>query len=120
MLLRLAVLASLAVPPAFAGSWSGILVGSSCYATEQRNVTKFFPTGEQDLNMQVRACTPKPQTRAFTLLLSDGGTLNLDSAGNAKAAELVRNTAKRPMLHVIIIGNVEKHTLQASSIATTD
>jgi hypothetical protein len=114
---RLAALLCLACPLAFAGSWSGILVDSNCYASEERNVTKNYGTVEQDVNMEVRACIPKAHTKAFALILRDGDKLELDSAGNAKAAELVRNAAKRTLIRVTVTGDADKQVIKTSLIA---
>ena len=41
----------------------------------------------------------------------------LDPAGNKKAAELLMNTGKRRSFHVQVAGDLNKNTLQVSSIS---
>jgi hypothetical protein len=48
----------------------------------------------------------------------DGLSFNLDSAGNAKAAEIVQKTAKKHSLAVVVTGVMSGNTIQVDSIST--
>jgi hypothetical protein len=63
---------------AFAESWSGRLVDSSCY-DQQKSAT---------------ACDPTGSTTAFALVAS-GKAFKFDDAGNSKAIEALKNRADR-------------------------
>jgi hypothetical protein len=118
--LRLAAL--LCLPPAlsFAGSWSGALVDSKCYDAEERNVnpTDTLTNVDRDGNREIRYCSPSAKTRSFTLVQSDGPSLKLDDAGNARAAELVRKAGKKSLRIVAVTGEMERNTIKVDSIAT--
>jgi hypothetical protein len=116
-MVRVATLLLLAFAPVFAKSWTGLLVDSNCFASEERNVNKNTSDVEHDVGMEVRLCSPKPETKAFAIVLPDSEVLKLDSAGNAKAAEIARSAGKRSMLHVTVSGAVDKTTIQTSSMS---
>ena len=92
---------------------------SKCYATEERNVnpTDTMTAVDRDVNLGIRYCSPKEKTKLFALVQSDGSTFNLDSAGNAKAAELVGTTGKRPRFAVAVTGEMNKNTIHVDSIS---
>jgi len=46
----------------------------------------------------------------------NGEMFKLDAAGNAKAAELVRDAAKKSRLHVTVTGEMSKDTVRVDSI----
>ncbi len=46
----------------------------------------------------------------------DGLSLKLDSAGDTKAAELVRNDGKKSIYNVAVTGNANKNTINVDSI----
>jgi hypothetical protein len=102
-----------------AGSWSGSLVDSKCYASEERNVnpTDTSTYVDRDGNLEIRYCSPNKKTKSFTLVLPDGN-FNLDPAGNAKASELVRRIGKRSPLVVVIRGEMAGKAIQVESIST--
>jgi hypothetical protein len=103
----------------FAGSWSGVLVDSKCYASEERNVnpTDTMTFVDRDQNLGIRYCSPKEKTKSFALVQSDGSTFQLDSAGDTKAAELVRTTGKRSRFAVTVTGELGKNTIQVDSVS---
>lgn len=84
------------------------MVDSNCYTSELRNTNKDTTTVERDMNTDVRYCTPKPHTRIFAIVFPDWDSHNLDSAGNTKAAELVRQAGKKSLLKVTITGDLNK------------
>jgi hypothetical protein len=116
---RLAALLCLSSALGFAGSWSGALVDSKCYDAEQRNVnpTDTLTNVDRDGNREIRYCSPSAKTKLFAVVQSDGPSLKLDSAGNAKAAELVRNIGKKSPLAVAITGEINRDTIKVDSIS---
>src|SRR5580698_2732795 len=89
-----------------AGSWSGTLVDSKCYASEERNVnpTDTLTHVDRDGNREIRYCSPRAKTKSFAVVQADGTIYTLDSAGNAKAAELVRTIGKQSRFVVAVTG----------------
>jgi len=117
--MRLAASLFLSCALSFAGSWSGVLVDSKCYDAEQRNVnpTDTLTNFDRDGNREIRYCSPRPKTKSFAVVPFDGPSLNFDSAGNAKAAELVRKTGKKSLLAVTVTGELDSNTIKVDSIA---
>jgi hypothetical protein len=117
--MRLAVLLGLSSGLSFAGTWSGVLVDSKCYDAEERNVnpTDTLTSVDRDGNLEIRYCSPSAKTKSFAVVRSDGPSLHLDSAGNAKAAELVPKTRKKSRLAVAVIGEISGDTIKVDSIA---
>jgi hypothetical protein len=103
----------------FAGTVSGVLVDSKCYAAEERNVnptdTETFV--DRDGNLEIHYCHPRAKTKAFAVVTADGQSFELDSAGNAKAAELVRQSGKKSRYDVAVVGGTSKQTIQVESIS---
>jgi hypothetical protein len=103
----------------FAETVSGVLVNSKCYAAEERNVN---PTDtetyvDRDGNLEIRYCRPRAKTKYFAIVTPDGESFELDSIGNAKAAELVRQSGKKARYDVAVVGGISKHTIQVESIS---
>jgi hypothetical protein len=98
---------------------SGALVDSKCYDSEERNVnpTDTLTYVDRDRNLEIRLCRPRGKTKSFAVVTQDGLSFKLDSAGNAKAAELVRKTGKKSGYEVAVIGGMSKHTIQVESIS---
>jgi hypothetical protein len=117
--IRLTALFCLLSAFSFAESWSGALVDSKCYAAEERNVnpTDTLTNVDRDGNLEIRYCSPKPKTKSFAVVQADGTILSLDSAGNAKAAELVRTAGKRSLFFVALTGDRSSGTIRVDSIA---
>lgn len=103
----------------FAGTWSGTLVDSKCYGSEERNVnpTDTLTSVDRDQNAELRYCSPSARTKSFTFVEHDGTSSILDLAGDAKAAELVRKTGKKSRFAVDVTGEKSKHTLKVASIS---
>jgi len=116
--MRLAALLFLGSALGFAGNWSGILVDSKGYASEQSNVNKNPMTLDRDMAFEVRYCSPNVRTKAFSVVLPDWDSLEFDSAGNAKAAELARKTSKKSVLDVTVIGDLNKDRIKVASISS--
>lgn len=110
----------LAGSPAFAGNWSGYLVDSKCYQIEQdnKNPTDTMTDVDRDKGLEVELCTPNAKTKSFAIVQRNGGaTLDLDSAGNAKAAELVEKFGKKSFFSVDIKGERSRNTVKVASIS---
>lgn len=118
-MIRLAAIAALSAAAVLAETWSGPLVDSKCYGAEQRNVN---PTDTQtyvdrDIGYGIRYCAPNHKTKYFAVVGQYGTRLKFDAAGNAKAAELVKNVKKKHELQVIVTGQLVKHTIQVTSVS---
>ncbi len=116
---RLAALFCLASALSFAGSWSGLLVDSKCYAALERNKspTDTLSYIDRDKGDEVRYCRPSAKTKSFAMLDQDGLRFNLDASGNAKAAELVRSAGKKSVREVAVTGEMTGDTLKVDSIS---
>jgi hypothetical protein len=118
---QLAVLFGMLTPLSFAETWSGHLVDAKCYTTEEQN--KNPSTTLEDVNRdrveEIRACPPKPNSKAFTIVQFDGQKLDLSPAGNAKVTEFVRNTGKQHFYHVTITGEMNGKEIRVDSIAAS-
>jgi hypothetical protein len=62
-------------------------------------------------------CRPSAKTSTFAVVDPDGVSFELDSAGNQKAAELVRQTGRRPIFSVTVTGEKHKDTVKVDSIS---
>ena len=116
--IRLAALFCLASALGFAESWSGVLVDSRCYDSMQRNVnpTDTLTNVDRDMNQQIRYCSPNAKTKSFAVVLPEGMSFRLDSAGNAEAAQLVRKAGKKSRFVVAVTGTITKGTVKVDSI----
>ena len=119
--MRLAALLCLSSALSFGGAWSGFLVDSKCYDAEERNVnpTDTLTNVDRDGNRELRYCSPSAKTKFFAVVQSDGPSLKLDLAGNAKAADLVRKIGKKSLLTVAVTGEISRNTIQVDSISGT-
>jgi hypothetical protein len=116
---RLAVLLFLASATGFAGTWSGSLVDSKCFAASERNVnpTDTLTAVDRDQNQEIRYCTPGSKTRLFAVVDANGLSFVLDSAGNAKAVEFVRSAGKKSRIAVVVTGELTNRTITVDSIS---
>ncbi len=114
-----AALVILAATPAFAKSWSGFLVDSNCYESEERNKgpNDTLNYVNRDKDREVRYCSPNAKTKSFTFVDHDGIGFRLDPAGNAKAAEIVPKTGKSHVLEVTMTGEKNKDLIEVNSIS---
>ncbi len=104
----------------FAGTWSGALVDAKCYASEERNVgpTDTETAVDRDKGWEIRFCSPRAKTKVFEFVRQDDGmSFKLDSAGNTKAADLVRNTGKKRHFGVDITGEISSDTIKVDSMS---
>lgn len=72
---------------------------------------------DRDRDLEVRLCTPGAKSKSFVILERNSQSFKLDPAGNAKAAELVKNTGKKTFLEVTVAGEIYKGTIHVVSIA---
>jgi hypothetical protein len=116
---RLAVLLFLVSASGFAGTWSGSLVDSKCFAASERNVNPndTLTAVDRDQNQEIRYCSPGLKTKSFAVVDANGLSFALDSAGNAKAAEFVRHAGKKPRLAVVVTGKLANRTIAVDSIS---
>jgi hypothetical protein len=117
--LPLAVFLAWPAGVALASTWSGSLVDAKCYASEEFNTnpTNTLKNVDSDRAQEIRACRPKQKTKSFTLVQVDGQSVNLDDAGNAKAADLVRTAGKPRYLYVTVTGEKTGQVIKVESIA---
>jgi hypothetical protein len=100
----------------FAGTWSGYLVDSGCWTSRQQNVSLDTSTVSRDMRMDLRYCLPTARTKRFAVVQRDWTSVKLDSAGNERAADLVRRSGKRPLIEVTVTGVLDRRTIQAAAI----
>lgn len=108
--------------PAFAQPWSGFLVNSDCYESELRNTNRAGSISDvdRDKDADVRFCAPNAKTKSFAIVDHDGLSFKLDAAGNAKAAEITRQAAKKEFLKVVVTGERRRGRVQVDSITIAD
>ena len=117
--MRLTVLLCLTSGLAFAQSWSGVLVNSKCYEDVERNVNPWESSidAARDRNYEIRFCRANGRTQLFTVVQQDGRSFKLDSAGNMKAAEIVRNGNQKYIFVVAVTGEKTDNTIKVDSIS---
>lgn len=102
----------------FAGSWSGYLVDSSCYTSEQNNVSS-DAINSRDMNMALRQCAATSRTKKFAIVANDWSSLKLDAAGNRQAAAIVRNAHHETALYCVTVqGTRNGKTILAGPVST--
>lgn len=116
---RLVVLFGLSCALSLAGSWSGDLVDSKCYLSEERNVNPNDTSTyvDRDRNLEIRYCSPSAKTKSFAVVQTDGISFNLNPAGNAQAIDLVRKRGKKSPIAIDVTGQLIRNTIQVSSIS---
>jgi hypothetical protein len=116
---RFVALFCLASGLSFAESWSGYLVDGRCFDSEENNVnpTDTLLYVDRDRGFGIRACSPRVKAKFFEVVLSDGTRFRLDTAGNAKALDLVRNLGGRSTVVVDVTGEMKKNIVEVSAIS---
>jgi hypothetical protein len=89
-----------------AETWSGKVVDAAC-----KDQAAAAPAPAP-----VNACEPTASTVAFGIELSDGKVLKLDSAGNTKAAEAMKNNAGKSSLQATVTGSMDGQTVKVETI----
>ena len=85
----------------FAETWTGKLVDAACAGKSQKSQAD---------------CSPTVATRSFAIELSDGKILKLDSNGNSKATEAIKDTTFKPESQVTVSGQLEGQTVKVESM----
>ncbi len=117
MRLRLVSLLICLSPLGSAGTWSGFLVDSNCFASEQTNVSQDATTVGRDMRMSLHKCIATSETKEFAIVLYDWTSLDLDATGNARAAAIVRDVRRRSTLYCVTVGGVrEKRRILAGDL----
>lgn len=98
----------------FGQTFTGALVDNGCYTRAQQTVTL---RANHDRNLEIDQCAPTVKTRQFAVVDRDGQSLELDTAGNAKAATLVSELHRKGRLDVTVTGRESKETLIVDSIS---
>ena len=93
-----------------AETWSGKVVDAGC-KDQSRGAQPAQPGGQA-----TNACEPTGTTAAFGIQLSDGKVLKLDATGNAKAAEVVKNSNNKSGLMATVTGSLDGQTVKVESI----
>ncbi|HSR06926.1 MAG TPA: hypothetical protein VLM42_07240 [Bryobacteraceae bacterium] len=81
------------------------------------NPTDTLTYVDRDQNQEIRLCSPGTKTKFFAIVQHDGASFKLDSAGNAKSAEIVRNNAKKSGLTVVVAGEKSGNTIQVDAMS---
>jgi hypothetical protein len=115
--MRLASLLLCVSTVGFASTWSGFLVDSRCYTTEQANVSQDAPLGSRDMSRQIRTCTAKSGTRHFGVVPADWKGLRFDGKGNSQAARLVQKRRKGTVMKVTVAGVRQGNTIKVASVS---
>jgi hypothetical protein len=115
--MRIAVLACLSSTLGLAQSWSGTLVDSRCWDSEENNTRATSTYVDRESNLEIRLCSPKAKTRSFVVVLPGGLNFKLDAAGNERAAELVQKSDKRNAVTVLITGETSGNIIKVDSIS---
>ena len=99
-------------------TWSGLLVDAKCYAIARSNVNvNDATTVDRDVQADVESCRPNAKTKSFALVQQDSSGLNLDSVGNAKAADPVRNRRKEKSIKVTVTGERAGKAIRTDTIS---
>jgi hypothetical protein len=101
----------------FAATWSGNLVDAGCYEALASNHNVSDSPVLQDVGAEVRYCSPKASTHKFAIVRSDDVAVRLDSTGNTRAAELVRQNAQKAPIYVVVSGEMRDHKIAVNSIS---
>lgn len=99
-------------------NWTGYLVDYQCYQTAKGDLGRWnIYTSERDMDWDIRQCVPNENTQSFGLVRFDWNLYPLNSAGDTKAAEFVRDTGKQRMYVVNLVGNTATGLLDVDSIS---
>ena len=116
--MRVTILIFLASMVSFTRNLEGVLVDSSCYDAQERNISPWGSAvdGSRDRNYEIRYCRANARTKSFTVVQPDGQSFKLDSTGNAKASEIIRNGNPKFIFVVYVTGEERDHSFKVDSI----
>lgn len=86
----------------FAESWTGTIVDTNCKT--------------KDLASHTKQCVMGCAKSGLGIVLSDGKFVKFDEAGNAKALEVLKASAKEKDLKAKVSGKLEGEVLKVASI----
>jgi hypothetical protein len=98
-----------------AESWSGKVVDAAC-KDQAAAAPAPAPAESTKPSSPANACEPTASTVSFGIELPDGKVLKLDSAGNTKAAEAVKNNAGKSSLQATVTGSTDGQTVKVETI----
>ena len=96
-----------------AETWSGKVVDAAC---KDQAAAAPAPGSAQPSSPAANACEPTASTVSFGIELSDGKVLKLDSTGNTKAAEAMKNNAGKSSLQATVTGSMDGQTVKVETI----
>ena len=115
--MRLASLLLCVSAVGFSSTWSGFLVDSRCYTTEQANVSQDASTVSRDMNRQIRTCAAKSGTKRFAVVPADWKGLKFDAKGNTQAARLVQKRPSGAVMAVTVAGVRRGNRISVASVS---
>jgi hypothetical protein len=100
---------------------SGLFALPAVAATQDfKNVAvvdaKCAPKAAADPDSHTRACALQCAASGFVVITAENKVLKLDSSGNAKITEALKNSKKTDHLRVDVSGEVQGDTLNVQSI----
>ena len=116
VILRTVCFSCLASVLGLAGTTSGWLVDSKCYASmlDNRNAAEVSWDG----NLAIRFCTQDKKTKSFAVVRwDDGSHFNFNPVGNEKAAALPLSGDKKFVYRVNVTGETRRNTVQVDAIS---
>ena len=115
---KLATLLCLGSMLCLAETWSGKLVDATCKDQSKQGAAPSTPSPSSPDAQISSTCEPTRTTTAYGVELSDGRVLKLDSTGNAKASEAMKNntSTKTGGVMVTITGSLDGHTVKVDTI----
>lgn len=102
----IAAIAGLTAGFALADSWSGKLIDANCKSSNNSNSSRS--------NQDSATCAPTSATRVFAIQTPDGKVYRLDSSGNRKAEEMMKNDPNRT--NVTVNGSLQGQTVKVDSL----
>ncbi len=118
-IVKLATVLCLGSVLCLAETWTGKLVDANC-----KDQSKQGAADSTTPSQASSTCEATRSTTAYGVELSDGRVLKLDSTGNAKAAEAMKNTSstrgagtrKSTAMMVTVTGTLDGHTVKVDTI----
>jgi|SRR6266567_1493247 len=109
----------------YAETWNAKLLDSSCYDSQHSGVSSTTTGGAKNMDRKARenlakTCAPSASTSNFAILNSAGTVYKLDSEGNTKAAEAMKNGSlkadKDGDFHASVSGSLQGDAVKVDSI----
>ena len=116
--MRLMLISALFGVIGYTQGWPGYLLDARCYASQEENVNHTQNGTDRNVGFEISFCHPTAKTRSFVFIQQDGSPFYLDSAGDAKAAELVRANVREARGLVALTGTKIERTIHVTSISS--